>query len=120
MRVWGWRCVLPCRRELTVVINLVLGGGGYFGGGGGGTNPGISGAGGGGSSYLFMAMVRDHVTVIGHGMKPGGLIHDPPEACGLGEWDKVGGFAGQGGIGDPYRTFAGNNGAIRLIKPGHY
>ena len=96
------------------------GGGGYYGGGGGGTMPGISGGGGGGSSYIYMNIARDNVMVMGHGMQPGGLNHNPPLACGLGEWDKVGGFAGQGGIGDPHNTRTGNNGAIRLIKPGHY
>jgi hypothetical protein len=65
-------------------------------------------------------MVRDFVTIVGHGVKPGGLAHDPPEASGLGEWDKVGGYAGQGGLGDPFVTRHGNNGAIRIIKPGHY
>jgi hypothetical protein len=53
-------------------------------------------------------------------MKPGGTAHDPPLACGIGEWDKVGGFAGQGGEGNEYVTYNGNNGAVRIIKAGHY
>jgi hypothetical protein len=96
------------------------GGGGYFGGGGGGTSPGIAGGGGGGSSFVNERVVKDNMIIMGHGKMPGGLHHDPPQACGVGEWDKVEGFAGQGGQGDAYYTFSGNNGAIRLMKPGFY
>ena len=105
---------------MAFLIYLPVGGGGYFGGGGGGTMPGIAGGGGGGSSYVYANIARDHVIVMGHGNQPGGLNHNPPLACGLGEWDKTGGFAGQGGLGDAFLTCAGNNGAIRLTKPGHY
>lgn len=96
------------------------GGAGYYGGGGGGTSPGIAGSGGGGSSYYYSKIIRDIVIMGGHGIEPGGLQHDPPLACGLGEWDKTGGFAGKGGRGDRTMTSPGNNGAIRIIKPGHY
>ena len=96
------------------------GGGGYFGGGGGGTTPGIAGGGGGGSSFLYTNTLRDHLVIMGHGMHPGGLQHNPPQACGIGEWDKMEGYAGQGGRGDPLLSFPGNNGAVRLLKPGFY
>lgn len=96
------------------------GGGGYFGGGGGGTSPGLAGGGGGGSSYYYSGVVRDIVVISGSGQMPGGLKHSPPLACGVGDWDKVGGYAGQGGLGEWAKTNTGNNGAIRIIKPGHY
>jgi len=82
--------------------------------------PGIAGGGGGGSSYVYTDMMHDYVVVAGHGNLPGGLHHNPPQACGIGEWDKIDGYAGQGGKGDAEITFSGNNGAIRLIKPGNY
>eukprot|EP01031_Cornospumella_fuschlensis_P001048 gene1048-1317_t len=66
------------------------GGGGYYGGGGGGTSPGISGGGGGGSCFVNPDVVRDYVVIGGHGLDAGGLNHDPPPACGVGEWDLVG------------------------------
>lgn len=81
---------------------------------------GIAGGGGGGSSYVYNKTVRDNVIIMGHGNLPGGLNHNPPLACGVGDWDKVGGPAGQGGKGDLNLTFPGNNGAIRLMKPGFY
>ena len=31
--------------------------------------------------------------IMGHDSQPGGLNHDPPLACGLGEWDRTGGFS---------------------------
>lgn len=52
--------------------------------------------------------------------QPGGDKRDPPEACGVGEWDKVGGFAGEGAQGDVSVTRDGNSGAIRVFKPGYY
>jgi hypothetical protein len=58
--------------------------------------------------------------IVGYGNQPGGLKHNPPDAVGVGDWDKVGGLVGQGGIGDLTSTMNGNNGAIRIIKPGHY
>eukprot|EP01036_Dinobryon_divergens_P026472 gene26472-35131_t len=90
--------------------------------GGGGTMPGISGGGGGGSSYVFVPLLSDYVCVSGHGVKPGGLSTKPgpPLACGLGDWDKTGGLAGQGGQGDKVATHSGNAGAVRILKPGHY
>jgi hypothetical protein len=96
------------------------GGGGYYGGGGGGTTPGIAGGGGGGSCFVYEGIVKDNVVVMGRGELPGGLQHNPPQACGIGEWDKIPGYTGQGGKGDPYVTNAGNNGAVRLYKPGFY
>lgn len=96
------------------------GGGGYFGGGGGGNSPGIGGGGGGGSSYVYVNSCTDYVVIAGHGIEPGGLQHNPPEAVGLGEWDKVGGWCGQGAIGQKDRTSVGNNGAVRIILPGSY
>jgi hypothetical protein len=82
--------------------------------------PGLAGGGGGGSSYIYTPIVRDYVIISGHGNLPGGMQHNPPSACGVGEWDKVDGLAGQGGRGDPNVTCNGNNGAIRLLKPGNY
>lgn len=96
------------------------GGGGYFGGGGGGNSPGIGGGGGGGSSYVYANSCNDYVVISGHGIEPGGLNHNPPEAVGLGEWDKVGGLSGRGAIGHPDRSSSGNNGAVRITLPGSY
>lgn len=62
----------------------------------------------------------DHVCILGHGQQPGGLDHNPPSASGVGEWDKVGGFVGQGGDADPVSAVNGRAGGIRIIKPGHY
>ena len=76
--------------------------------------------GGGGSSYVFLPKVFDHVIVHGDGLLPGGLKHNPPEAVGVGEWDKVGGLAGEGGKGHFNTTNRGKNGAVRIIKPGYY
>lgn len=96
------------------------GGGGYFGGGGGGTMPGIGGGGGGGSCYVYVPRAHDYVIVSGSGHLPGGLKHDPLAAVGVGEWDKVGGWAGQGASPDVAISKPGNNGAVRIFKPGHY
>jgi hypothetical protein len=96
------------------------GGGGYYGGGGGGTRPGLAGGGGGGASYVYAPVAYDYVIVAGHGRLPGGLKHDPPAASGCGEWDKVGGLAGEGGQGDTHKTHPGNAGACRILKPGYY
>ena len=106
--------------NIICFIGMPTGGGGYYGGGGGGTAPGISGGGGGGSSYVYTQICRDVVVIMGHGVHAGGQQHNPPLACGLGEWDKVGGLAGQGGFGDMNATKPGNNGAVRLSKPGHF
>jgi hypothetical protein len=81
---------------------------------------GIAGGGGGGSSYVYPSIVRDYVVIMGQGMHPGGLQHNPPQACGIGEWDKMEGFSGQGAKGNPMETYPGNNGAVRLLKPGFY
>ena len=51
---------------------------------------------------------------------PGGLEQDIPDAVGVGEWDKVGGFVGEGGIGHPTEVNPGKNGAIRILKPGFF
>lgn len=96
------------------------GGGGYQGGGGGGTTPGIGGGGGGGASYVYDGIAKDITIVPGYGRIPGGLEHDPPEACGYGEWDKVGGIVGEGGEASTTETKNGNAGAVRIIKPGFY
>lgn len=96
------------------------GGGGYAGGGGGGTSPGVGGGGGGGSSFVYTDAVRDHQFIHGTGRMPGGLQHDPPEAVGFGEWDKVGGLCGEGGDGHPLKLSAGNAGAVRIFKQGYF
>jgi hypothetical protein len=57
---------------------------------------------------------------MGYGHEPGGLQHDPPKAVGIGEWDYVGGFAGQGGMGHLSETNPGNAGAVRVMKPGNW
>jgi hypothetical protein len=96
------------------------GGGGYAGGGGGGTSPGVGGGGGGGSSFLYTELVQDYQFIHGTGRTPGGIDHDPPQAVGIGEWDKVGGLCGEGGTGDPKQVFAGNAGAVRIFKQGFF
>lgn len=42
------------------------------------------------------------------------------DAVGCGDWDLVGGFVGEGAPGDKYKTRNGNNGCVRIIRPGHY
>lgn len=96
------------------------GGGGYFGGGGGGTTPGVAGAGGGGSSFIYEEKVFDVVIIQGTGNFPGGLDHDPPEAVGVGEWDKKGGPVGMGGYADLRTVGRGHNGCVKIFKPGFY
>ncbi len=96
------------------------GGGGYYGGGGGGTSPGIGGGGGGGSSYVYSHICRDIVLIPGHNKNPGGMNHKPPQACGVGDWDKTGGIVGEGGRGEPFATNPGKNGGIRIYKTGFY
>lgn len=105
---------------LTILYTTVGGGGGYFGGGGGGTTPGIGGGGGGGSSYVFFPRAVDYVCILGEKNMPGGLQHSPPDAVGIGEWDKVGGLVGQGGTANLETTHKGNSGCVRIYKPGHY
>lgn len=39
---------------------------------------------------MFEPRAIDLVMIAGHGTKPGGLNHNPPEAVGLGEWDLQG------------------------------
>ena len=57
----------------------------------------------------------------GSGHLPGGHEnHNPPEAVGVGEWDKQGGVAGTGGVGTKTISRYGNNGAVRIVRPGHY
>jgi hypothetical protein len=60
------------------------------------------------------------VEIGGLGRMPGGIKHDPPEASGVGEWDRVGGLAGEGGLGHIDTLRAGNNGAVRICKPGYF
>lgn len=54
------------------------------------------------------------------GRMPGGVTYEPPMATGLGDWDFVGGFVGEGGIGSAEEVKAGNHGGVRLILPGYY
>ncbi|CAM9525720.1 unnamed protein product [Ectocarpus fasciculatus] len=96
------------------------GGGGYYGGGGGGTVPGVGGGGGGGSSYIYTDSCVDYLVIHGENEHPGGIDHDPPDAVGVGEWDRVGGPAGQGGVGDVNELRPGNAGAVRILKPGFF
>lgn len=96
------------------------GGGGVFGGGGGGMSPGIVGGGGGGSCFVDVSTVKDFVVLQGSGSRAGGGGHHPPKACGIGEWDFVGGLAGEGAPGDISQLNAGRNGAVRLVRPGFY
>jgi len=96
------------------------GGAGVFGGGGGGTSPGIAGGGGGGSSFADTTVCKDVVILQGDCNFPGGMKHGPPKACGVGEWDYVGGCAGQGGGADIVEVQPGKNGAVKLMKPGFY
>lgn len=76
--------------------------------------------GGGGSSYVYAAVCKDFVMVHGSKELPGGLEQDCPEAVGVGEWDKVGGLVGTGGLGDSKMLNPGKNGAIRILKPGFF
>ena len=96
------------------------GGGGLFGGGGGGTSPGIAGGGGGGSSYVDVTACKDFVVLQGVGNFPGGTKHQPPKACGIGEWDYTGGFSGSGGGADIRKVHPGKNGAVKILRPGFY
>jgi len=96
------------------------GGGGLFGGGGGGTSPGIAGGGGGGSSYVDVTACKDFVVLQGVGNFPGGTKHQPPKACGIGEWDYTGGFSGSGGGADIREVHPGKNGAVKILRPGFY
>ena len=87
---------------------------------------GIGGGGGGGSSYVHVQKVYDYVVIPGDGFLPGGMTKNPPKAAGIGEWDLIGGYVGQGGrtIVDKDTLLAstkdGNAGAVRIIKPGFY
>ena len=96
------------------------GGGGVFGGGGGGTSPGIAGGGGGGSSFADTTVCRDVVILQGVDNFPGGMKHAPPKACGVGDWDFVGGVAGQGGGADIVECQAGKNGRREDHEAGFY
>ena len=96
------------------------GGGGYQGGGGGGTTPGVGGAGGGGCSFVYTAIAIDYVVIEGKGRMPGGLSHDIPHAVGVGEWDKLDGFAGEGGDKSSVETKPGMSGAARILKAGFF
>lgn len=82
--------------------------------------PGVGGGGGGGSSYVYTDICVDYQVIHGEDALPGGMDHDPPEAVGIGEWDKVGGPAGQGGIGHLHDLNPGNAGAVRILKPGFF
>lgn len=52
--------------------------------------------------------------------EPGGIDRKPPMAAGIGEWDLVGGPAGRGGPGQINALNPGNNGAVRIFRPGFY
>ena len=95
------------------------GGGGFFGGGGGGSTPGIVGGGGGGSSYASDA-IKHVVTLIGEVDQPGGMNRKPPTAVGLGEWDPIAGFAGQGGPANEKMVERGRDGCVIIRTPGFY
>ncbi|CAM9728738.1 unnamed protein product [Scytosiphon promiscuus] len=96
------------------------GGSGWFGGGGGGTSPGIVGAGGGGSCYINTALSMDFVVLQGVGRVSGGTNKAPPRARGFSEDDIVGGICGEGGEAGPSDIKPGNNGAVRIHKPGFF
>lgn len=124
------------------------GGGGYFGGGGGGFYPGIGGGGGGGSSYVNTDYISEYLVLSASGPQPGGwkriekhnekiletgidetknvkintipVVIPLPQASGIGEWDIVKGYVGEGGIGTNSHTTPGNNGGVRIFKPGFY
>ena len=96
------------------------GGGGLFGGGGGGTSPGIAGGGGGGSCYVDVGTCKDFVVLQGVGNFPGGMKHQPPKACGVGEWDYTGGYSGSGGGADITKVTPGKHGAVKILRPGFY
>ena len=46
--------------------------------------------------------------------------HQPPKACGIGEWDYTGGFSGSGGGADIRKVHPGKNGAVKILRPGFY
>ena len=56
----------------------------------------------------------------GVGNFPGGTKHQPPKACGIGEWDYTGGFSGSGGGADIREVHPGKNGAVKILRPGFY
>lgn len=65
--------------------------------------------------------MRDYLSIGGQTHLPGGVTHGAPEAVGAGDWDKVGGVAGEGGHTQNFvLTRPGNNGAICIFKPGFY
>ena len=65
-------------------------------------------------------MCKDYVIIHGEKDQPGGLEQNIPDAVGVGEWDKVGGYCGTGGQGHPEILNPGKNGAIRVLKPGFF
>lgn len=80
-----------------------------------------AGGGGGGSIYVNSSALRDVVVIDGEGSQPGGIMHDIPEAVGLGDWDIVGGRVGEGGYTlNNSETGNGRHGAIRIFKPGFF
>ena len=87
---------------------------------------GIGGGGGGGSCFVHYNKTFDYVVIPGDGFLPGGMTKDPPKAAGLGDWDLIGGYVGQGGRTEVDKdtllagTHDGNAGAVRIIKPGFY
>ncbi|CAM9192158.1 unnamed protein product [Choristocarpus tenellus] len=62
----------------------------------------------------------DFVVLQGNGQRAAGLDREPPRARGLHEEDFVGGLCGDGGKAGPLRLEPGNNGAVRIFKPGFF
>ena len=62
--------------------------------------------------------IRDRLQGVGN--FPGGTKHQPPKACGIGEWDYTGGFSGSGGGADIRKVHPGKNGAVKILRPGFY
>ena len=83
-------------------------------------SPGVGGGGGGGCSFVYEPAAVDYVIIDGIGRVPGGQTHDIPRAVGIGEWDVLSGFVGEGAAADMQATNNGFSGAVRILKPGFY
>jgi len=51
---------------------------------------------------------------------PGGVSYEPPMSTGIGDWDFVGGYVGEGALASSTTTRPGNGGGVRIIRPGFY
>lgn len=51
---------------------------------------------------------------------PGGVDRHPPKTTGVGEWDILDDYVGQGGLGHLEDLNVGRSGAVRIIKPGYF